>query len=150
METGECHSDFSAPTVVSNSFSLRYSICLVAQSCPTLCNLMEYSPPGSSVHGDSPGKKTGMYCHAFHQGIFLTQRLNSGLQHCRWILYHLSHQGSPFNMPTCHILGQHALNPVIILCTTQSQTTTGTQDTAKISCSHFLSKITQKKVTRPR
>ena len=24
---------------------------LVAQSCPTLCNLMSYSPPGSSVHG---------------------------------------------------------------------------------------------------
>ena len=23
----------------------------VAQSCPTLCNLMDYSPPGSSVHG---------------------------------------------------------------------------------------------------
>ena len=24
---------------------------LVAQSCPTLCHLMDYSPPGSSVHG---------------------------------------------------------------------------------------------------
>ena len=119
METGECHSDFSAPTVVSNSFSLRYSICLVAQPCPTLWDPMECSPPGSSVHGDSPGKRTGVSCHAFLQGIFLTQRLNSGLQHCRWILYRLSHQGSPFNMPRHHILGQHALNPVIILCTTQ-------------------------------
>ena len=29
------------------------------------------------------------------QGIFLTQGSNSGLPHCRWILYHLSHQGSP-------------------------------------------------------
>ena len=28
-------------------------------------------------------------------GIFLTQGLNLGLQHCRQILYHLSHQGSP-------------------------------------------------------
>ena len=28
-------------------------------------------------------------------GIFPTQRLNSGLLHCRWILYGLSHQGSP-------------------------------------------------------
>ena len=27
------------------------SVCLVAQLCPTLCNLMDYSPPGSSVHG---------------------------------------------------------------------------------------------------
>ena len=24
---------------------------LVTQSCPTLCNPMDYSPPGSSVHG---------------------------------------------------------------------------------------------------
>ena len=29
------------------------------------------------------------------QGIFLTQGLNLGLLHCRWILYHRSHQGSP-------------------------------------------------------
>ena len=29
------------------------------------------------------------------QGIFLTQGLNPGLPHCRWILYPLRHQGSP-------------------------------------------------------
>jgi len=34
-------------------------------------------------------------CHALLQGIFPTQGLNSGLPHCRQILYHLSHQGSP-------------------------------------------------------
>ena len=43
------------------------SLCLVAQSCPTLCNPMDYSPPGSSVQGDSPGKNTGMGCHALLQ-----------------------------------------------------------------------------------
>ena len=64
------------------------------QSCPTLCNPMDCSPPGSSVHGDSPGKKTRVGCHALLQGIFPTQGLNPGLPHCRWILYHLSHQGS--------------------------------------------------------
>ena len=32
------------------------------------------------------------------QGIFLTQRSNLGLLHCRWILYCLSHQGSPMLM----------------------------------------------------
>ena len=53
-----------------------------------------YSPPGSSVHGDSPGKNTGVGCHALLQGIFPTQGLNLGLPHCWWILYHLSHQGS--------------------------------------------------------
>ena len=67
------------------------------QSCPTLCNLTECSPSGSSVHGIlqqvycsglpcpppgdlpdpgikpvSPGKNTGVVCHALLQGIFPT------------------------------------------------------------------------------
>ena len=37
------------------------------------------SPPGPSVHGDSPGKNTGGGCHAFLQGIFLTQGSNRHL-----------------------------------------------------------------------
>ena len=41
---------------------------LVAQLCPTLCDPMDCSPPGSSVHGDSPGKNTGVVCHALLQG----------------------------------------------------------------------------------
>ena len=64
------------------------------QSCLTLCDLMDCSPPGSSVHEDSPGKNTGVGCHALLQGIFLTQRSNPGLPHCRQILYCVSHQGS--------------------------------------------------------
>ena len=52
-------------------------------------------PPGFSVHGDSPGKNTGVGCYALLQGIFPTQGSNPGLPHCRQILYHLSHQGSP-------------------------------------------------------
>ena len=39
-----------------------------------------------------------MGCHSFLQGIFLTQGLNSGLLHCRQILYHLSHQESIFTI----------------------------------------------------
>ena len=54
-------------------------VCLVAQSCPTLCNLVDYSPPGSSVHGDSPGKNTGVGYHALLQGIFPIQGLNPNL-----------------------------------------------------------------------
>ena len=42
--------------------------CLVAQSWPTLCDPMDCSPQGSSVHGDSPGKNTGVGCHALLQG----------------------------------------------------------------------------------
>ena len=72
------------------------NVCSVAQSCPVVCNPMDCRPPGSSVHGDSPGKNNGVGCHALLQGIFLTQGLNPGFQYCEWILYHLSHQGSPY------------------------------------------------------
>ena len=44
-------------------------------------------PPGSSVHGDSPGKNIGVDCSALRQGIFPTQVSNPGLPHCGWILY---------------------------------------------------------------
>ena len=44
---------------------------------------------------DFSGKNTGVGCHFLLQEIFLTQGLNSGLQHCRQMLYHLRHQGSP-------------------------------------------------------
>ena len=70
-------------------------LCLVAQSCLTLCGPMDSSPPGSSVHGDSPGKNPAVGCHALLQGIFPTQGQNPGLPHCRQILYHLNLQGSP-------------------------------------------------------
>ena len=44
--------------------------------CLTLCYPMDCSPPGSSVHRDSPGKNIGMGCHALLQGIFPTQGSN--------------------------------------------------------------------------
>ena len=56
---------------------------------------MDYSLPGSSFHGESPGKNTGVGCQALLQGIFPTQGSNPGLPHCRGILYHLSQRGSP-------------------------------------------------------
>ena len=77
-------------------FPTAYSVCvlcLAAQLCPTLWDLTDCSPPGSSVHGDSPAKNAGVGYHALLQGIFPTQGLNPGLPHC--ILYHLSHQGNP-------------------------------------------------------
>ena len=65
-------------------------LCLVAQSGPTLCDPMDCSPPGSSVHADSPGKYALEWV---------------GMPSCIWssmvsliagqILYCLSHQGSP-------------------------------------------------------
>ena len=69
-------------------------LCLVTLLCPTLCDPMDCSLPGSSVYGDSPGKKTWVGWHFLLQGIFPTQGSNPGLLYCRWILCHLSHQGS--------------------------------------------------------
>ena len=42
-----------------------------------------------------PGKNTGVGCHSLLHGIYRAQGLNLGFLHCRRILYHLSHQGSP-------------------------------------------------------
>ena len=60
------------------------------QSCLALCDPMGYSLPGSSVHGNSPDKHTGVGCHALLQGIFLTHGSNLHLLHllhCRRVLY---------------------------------------------------------------
>ena len=111
------------------------------QSCPTLCDAMDYSLPGSSVHGILQARTLKWAAIAFSvqegkvkvkslirvrlfatpwtvayhaplsmrfskqeywnglpfpsPGIFPTQGSNPGLSHCRQMLYHLSHQGSP-------------------------------------------------------
>ena len=105
-------------------------MCLVAQSCQTLCDPMDSSPPGSSVQefsrqkywsgiakpssrGSSQPrdwtqvsriaggsftiwatrkpKSAGVGSLSLLPGIFLTQEVNWGLLHCRWILYQLSY-----------------------------------------------------------
>ena len=48
-------------------------------SCLTLCDPMDCSPPGSSVHGISQARILGVGCHFLLQGIFLLQGLNPGL-----------------------------------------------------------------------
>ena len=67
-----------------------FVLCLVAQLCPTLFNPIDCSPPGSSVHGDSPGKNSGEGCFFLLQGIFPTQGSNPGLLHCRQIVFFLT------------------------------------------------------------
>ena len=69
------------------------SVMLVAQSCPTLCNTMDCSLPGSSAPGIL---QTGIleWVAIPFSGNLLNQELNLGLLHCRKILYCLSHQGS--------------------------------------------------------
>ena len=55
----------------------------------TLCDIMDWGP------WNSPGQNPGVDSHSLLQGIFPTQGSNTGLLHCRQILYQLSHQGSP-------------------------------------------------------
>ena len=73
----------------------RLYVYLVAQVCPTLRS-----------HGlqltwilcpwDFLGKNIGVGSHSLPQGTFPIQGYNLGLLHCRWILYYMSHQGSPY------------------------------------------------------
>ena len=81
-------------------------VCVHAKSlqlCPTLCNPMDLNPPGSSVHGDSPGKNTGVGWQALLEGIFQTQGSNPHLL-CllHWLAGSLSllSPGKPMTTPT--------------------------------------------------
>ena len=103
------HSDFSllqAWATFQSLISICAVLCLVIQSCLILrdpmdgifATSMDSSPPVSSVHGDSPGKNTGVGCHFLLQGIFPPKGSDPGLLHCRRILYCLRNQGRP---PPC-------------------------------------------------
>ena len=74
----------------SNISSVQFSRSVVSD----FCSLVDCSLLGSSVHGESIGKNTGVGSHSVLQGLFLTQRSKPGLLHCKQILYHLSQQGS--------------------------------------------------------
>ena len=83
---------------------LHNPLSLSAGSCAVLsCSVMFDSlwphgqlPARLLCPWDSPGKNTGVGCLALLQGIFPAQGLNPGLLHCRWSLYCLIHQGSPW------------------------------------------------------
>ena len=68
--------------------------CSVTQSCPTLCDPVECSLLGSSIHGIFQARVLEWVAIFFSRGIFLTQGLNSGFLQSRQILNHLSHQRS--------------------------------------------------------
>ena len=66
---------------------------------------MDCSPPASSVTGDSPGKNTGVGCHALLQDIFPTQGSNPcllWLLHCKWILYWCATREAHYNYSVLH------------------------------------------------
>ena len=82
-----------------------------------LCDSMDWSL------WNSPGKNIGVGSHSLLQGIFPTQGSNLGLLHYRWILYLLSHGGSPgavFQCVSCSVMSDslrpHGIWPARLLC----------------------------------
>ena len=79
LSVSASHWDLSPVILCKLTPSLPYYCCFplppcqLLQSCLTLCNSMDCDPPGSSAHGDSPSKNTGVGCHTLFQGTFLTQ-----------------------------------------------------------------------------
>ena len=57
------------------------------QLCPALLRPHGLQPTRLLCPWDSPGKNTGVGCHALLQGIFPTQGSNPRALHCTWILY---------------------------------------------------------------
>ena len=74
---------------------------MLAQSCPNLCDPMDYSPPDFSIHGNYPGKITEVGCRFLLQIIFPTQGSN---MHPLYLL-HLADRfftTEPFVKPKIH------------------------------------------------
>ena len=88
-----------------------YSVnCSVISDSATLWTVACQAP--LSVEFSS--QNTGVVCHSLFQGIFLTQGSNPGLLHCRWVLYFLSHQGSPYKAISILILHEVKMIYVIL------------------------------------
>ena len=87
-------------TLYSNAMQEKENKVFITQLCLTLCDPVDYSPPGSSVW-DSPGKHTGVGCQSLLWGTFPIQGLNPDLLHCRQILYCLSQQEKSTSIKIC-------------------------------------------------
>ena len=112
MGPGNCakykkHEDF-----YKEEYEKYVCVCLVAHSCPTLCNPMDCSPPGSSVHGDSPGKNSGVGCYVPLQRIFPNQGSNLrflSLLHWQACSLLLAPPGKPISAHTISLKELHCL-----------------------------------------
>ena len=82
---------------------------LVLHSCPTLCDPVDCSPPGSSVHGILQARRLEWVATASSRG----SSPPGGLLHCRLIPQHLSHQEKPQNRPLNESKG---MIPTSIVC----------------------------------
>ena len=79
---------------VFTEFDMGFS-CQIALKVKVTKSCLTLRPHGLYSPWNSLGHNTGLGSLSLLQGIFPTQGSNPGLQHCRWILFQLSHQGSP-------------------------------------------------------
>ena len=87
----------------------RWAVLCYARSfqlCPTLSSLMDYSPPGSSIHGIPQARRLERVVDAFLQGILHTQGSNPHFLHIsctgRQVLYHLGSPLKRYMHPNTH------------------------------------------------
>ena len=89
------------------------SICSVSQSCPTLCNLMNCSPPGSSVHGIFQAQILEQVAISNSKGSFQPRdQTQVSCVSCigRWDFSPLHHLGSPKEFNKDFKSGSHQKN----------------------------------------
>ena len=81
---------------------LYMCVCLVAQSCLTLRESMDCSPPGSSVHGILQARMREWVAIPFPRGSS-PQGRNADLLCCRWVLYCQEPTGKPILLKLCFL-----------------------------------------------
>ena len=79
------------------NINLSMCVCMLSHfSGNWLCNPMDCSPPGSSVHGILQARIPEWVARPSLQRIFPIQGSNSNFLHCSQLLYHRNHQGGIF------------------------------------------------------
>ena len=77
------------PSEPQGKSHITYICCIsIAQSCLTLWDPMDCSPPVSSIHGILQARILEWVAIPFSRGSSMTQGSNPSLLHCKWILYH--------------------------------------------------------------
>ena len=91
----ETNRDHSVTFETAPRYSISDSLLTMSESESPSIVSDSLQPHGLYSLWNSPEQNTAVGSLSLLQGIFPTQRLNPGLLHCRWILYQLSHKGSP-------------------------------------------------------
>ena len=111
--SSEMNRDHFATFATAPEYSISDSLLTMSESesCSAVSDSLQ--PHGLYSPWNSPGQNTAVGSLSLLQGIFPTQRLNPGLPHCRWILYQLSHPGSPVDYEGYSISSKGFLLPAV-------------------------------------